>query len=181
MVAVLSNMAKRERERNEADAIIHADIDIEELLEKLDFVDEDVVNAAKAQPTLFLTASRFRIQCMRLSTKAASKLETMRAEKSLAIRRKALSTAEKLTEGGISDKLRADEEVVKAQSACDKAKELEEFSKLVLDAYRMRRDALRIVSDLIGAEVFVQKHIAGDNELSNAKKRLKEKYKRREE
>jgi hypothetical protein len=45
----------------------------------------------------------------------------------------------------------------------------------------MRRDALRIVSDLIGAEVFVQKHIAGDNELSNAKKRLKEKYKRREE
>ena len=157
--------------------IIAEPVDVEELISTLDFTDEDVLSAAKAQPLLYVHAVRFRIQQMRKRTKAESALSVLRSVKALALRQKGAAAGDRVTEGSIKERLDCDKEVLKASKQFNDAEQWEEYSKLLLEAFRMRRDALKVVADLIGAEVYVQRRVDDSpSELQKAKRRLQDKY-----
>jgi hypothetical protein len=155
--------------------IIHEPVNLKKLLAKLDFVDEEVANAAKEQPMLYLTAARFRIQKMQRRIQAESSLAVTKAQRGAKFRAKVAEGGERVTEGRVNEMLVKDKEVRQLEDTARAAAEQEEFAKMLLDAYRMRKDALKIVVDLMGAELYVQRSMEGTGELRKIKDKLKQK------
>lgn len=122
------------------------------VLNSLDFLETDVIQAAVSQPKLFREAARFRVAKMRDVSRAKAQYETIRSDAALKLRRKK-ETDKGLTEGAIKDRVDSNPDVLKAHAKLQRAYEAEEFAKLLLEAYRMRRDSLRIVTEANGAEV----------------------------
>lgn len=163
--------------RNTYSAIIEGPVNLRYILDSLDFSDEDIVEAAKKQPKLFLEATRFRVRKMRERIGAESKLKALQAAKGSKYRKTLASPGTRVTEGQISERVTANAEVKRALEAYQDTQEAEEFAKLLLEAFRMRRDALKIVAELIGAEIYISKLGFGQTtEMEKTRKRLENKY-----
>jgi len=125
-------------------------VSVQELIDKMDFTDENTAGALLTNAGLLLKASYYRVQKMRLRMRAESNLEAVTAETALAIR--AQEAGNKVTEGYIKETVATDKRVRAAQTAFDEAKAVEEWAKLMLNCYEMRGSMAKALVQLLGAE-----------------------------
>lgn len=147
------------------------------LIEALDFAPEDVVEAAVKQPSLFLDAADYRVEAMRRRINAESAYEVAKASQAHELRTDAKETGEKITENSISEALLCNTKLQEFSVALSRSQESEEFAKLLLEAFRMRRDAIRVLADLSGQVMSAERaKELGMQEMQAVRERLKERY-----
>lgn len=155
-----------------------------ELIESLTIVSENIIAEAVRQPRLFIEAARYRVAKMRARTAAEMALEQYAGAVGLKIRAHN-DGKERLTVDHIKARIQRLPRHQELQTAVHEAEAREEFAKLLLEAFRQRRDALRIISDAEHyeaaresgeAERFVQHRQLADKarELHAQRKRLVE-------
>jgi len=144
-----------------------------ELIERLSIVDENVLAEAAKQPLLFIDAARYRVGKMRKRAQADAALDFNRSSLGLKIRKK--PSEDRVTEGAIKSLIDIDPTTRSLRAALDEAEAEEELSKLILEAYRYRRDAIRIL-----AEAHVYEGIKESSEVERAETRRKLSRKARE-
>ena len=141
----------------------------ESLIKKLALISENIMGEAARQPALFIDAARYRVSKMRRRSQAVAELEVMRSKLALTIRaKKSASGSKLLREGAVKEKITAHSVIQRLTAEMERAYEAEEFSKLILEAYRMRRDAIRVI-----AEGEIAEGIRGTRELERAEQRGK--------
>lgn len=152
-------------------------VSITALLNKIDFSPDNVVEAAAVNPGLYVRAIEFRLQCLTEKSKHEMNHKRLRAEVELEIRREAKANDEKITEGHISAKLLLNKDVGRAADAAEHAETMDEYSKLVVSAFQMRRDSLRIVADMMKQEMYAGSANA-QAELAETRKKLEQRFPR---
>ncbi len=121
-------------------------INVTELLDKVDFEPENVVSAAATNSVLYVDAINYRLQCLTRKSEADMYAKRTYAEAELVVRAAAKAADEKITEGHIKALLATDEVVSAAEAERESAEQFDEYSKLVVKVFEMRRDCLQIVS-----------------------------------
>ena len=131
---------------------------LSELINLLTVVEENVLEEAAAQPALFYEVARYRVARMRKRSQAVAEYDSRRAQLSLSLRAKSATAGEKFTEGTIKD--RVDSKIINGplRKAMEDAYASEELSKLLVEAYRMRRDGIRILAEARQATDFKDTH-----------------------
>lgn len=123
-----------------------------DLLAKLDFEDHEVLSAATSQPALYMKACDYRVACMRKQQQAEFRLDVVRADTAAKLRDEYAERGEKIAEKLMNELLDGNKDVQAARVESETADRGEEYSKLLVEAYRHRRDALRVVADMMRAE-----------------------------
>lgn len=163
--------------RTELSRLLKKKVDLSSLLDSLDFTDEQIVDASKVQPLLFMEAARYRAKAMRKRSRLEAALSVARAERAGKFRSSKKEVGDRVTEGQVQERLNKDPTIASLQASVDEAEVEEEYAKLLLEGFRMRRDALKVVADVIGAEIYVSKISSGQmTELRKIKRRLEDKY-----
>ena len=159
------------------DAALRQKVDLEGLVRSLDFSDEEAAEAARTQPALFLLASIYRVQKMRKRQRREAKLKVIRSQYAKQVRRELTELGQRITDKQIEERLTRHKHVIELEAVLARAEQEEEFAKLLLTSMHMRRDALKVVAELVGAEVYVSRRLENSGtELTEIRKRLKEKY-----
>jgi HD superfamily phosphodiesterase len=148
-------------------------VDVLALLRKIDFTPDNVVEAAAINSVLYVDAITYRLKCLEEKSQATMNAKRVRAETELGIRKKAKANDEKITENYISALLTIDPGVEEATKLENKADIYDEYSKQICDVFRMRRDCLKIVGDLVKQELYVNTERM---ELNEVRKKLKDKF-----
>lgn len=143
----------------------------QDLLIGLAFAPEGVVMAATEQPKLFLAAAEYRMSRYRERSQFEMALKKAEAEYSIELRHNAKASGERVTEGHIAEQVLVNKLLASRRETLAEVEEREEFAKLLLEAYRMRRECLRIVSDLVGAEIAMTKAVAAGSERAQELRR----------
>jgi len=146
------------------------------LLQKLGFSPDNVVQAASENPLNFRDAIEFRQHCLGERTRAKMMLERTQAERALAINKDFRDRGEKITEAIRDALVLLDPEVRTASDAFARADESDEYSKLVVEAFRMQRDCLKIVADLTWNEMSIQRAVSTNAEKMEATQAKLAKY-----
>jgi hypothetical protein len=128
---------------NDMQEFLKQPTDFDELISKLQIVEESAVHAAAEQPMLFIKAARARVQTMRTLMTAESRFEQIGAELAQDFRR----SGEKTTEAGIKERLAIHPDIIEAEKLVRHASAQEELSKLLVEAYKHRRDAIRVIAE----------------------------------
>jgi len=118
-----------------------------ELIEMLPIVSENIVAEAAVQAQKFIQAATYRVERMRVRARATATLEQHRAHVGLRARAKKDSDGKKPTEGAINARIELDSVTKLLRKRHDEAHAREELAKLILEAHRIRRDSVRILSD----------------------------------
>lgn len=120
--------------------------DVNSIIESVAIVAENVNTEAIRQPMLFIEAAQYRVATMRVRARAKAELEVFEAEFSFKVR-KAGQGGERITEGHVKARLVRHPKRQRLQAVLDRAEEQEELGRLILEAYRHRRDALKIIAE----------------------------------
>jgi hypothetical protein len=142
---------------------------LSEIIDGLAIVAENIDEEAIMQPMLFVDAARYRVAKMRVRAQAETTLDQLSSELGLTIRARG-SGGERITNDYIKSRIQKHPKFRRLQTELQEAEQKEELSKLLLEAYRMRRDALRIVAESQAAEGLRQ--VSGI-ERESATRRLK--------
>ena len=102
---------------------------------------------------------------MEEAARAKRKYEQLVSEKKLKLRRR-YTGKDKLSEGGLTDTINRDLDVRKARVRLDRANALEEFSKLLVDSFRQRRDTIRNLVEIRNGEI--------NNEIQSVRRRMEQ-------
>lgn len=137
--------------------------ELEEILSGIGFSPENVIYAAAKHPVLFIKAIDYRRA--RLGERNAAEMlhKKTEAECSLRLRDEARKSDTKITEKGLETSVLLDEEVETAARQLMQAEEMDEYSRLLIEAYRMQRDCLKIVGELARNELSLQ--LAAEQEV----------------
>lgn len=146
--------------------LLTGEVDIHQVVERLAFAEEDLQTAALEQARLYMAAATYRVKKMRTRQEAEMSLDNFRVDYGLKLRLK-YKGQKGTTERFINDMLERVPEVRTAVSEVAKAKRMEEWSKLLLDAYEHRRSSLKILSQFI----FMQDTFSGQSETDRLKAR----------
>ena len=136
-----------EREPLTMQSFLSEAADFDELIAALAFEEETVMQAATRQPYLFVKAARLRVQTMREMARAEATLDQTEAEVGMSVRERAQATGTKITESGIGERIATDPQVREAQKQVRIAAAREELGKLMVEAYRHRRDSIRVIAE----------------------------------
>lgn len=117
-----------------------------DLIEQLSVIDENINAEAVRQPALFMDAVRLRVACMRRRAQAEAELESFVMRRSLVIRTQSAGK-ERATEGFIKARVHKHPKFKQYQSALIDAQAEEELAKLLLEAYRQRNSAIKILAE----------------------------------
>ncbi|SRR6266566_1127667 len=125
--------------------IIVGETSLQELLDRLAFSEEGTPVAALEQAKLFMAAASYRIKRMKDRQEAEAEVDNLEVDLSLQVRARNMGkkgATEKYLNALVdsSPKLRA------AKEKLSKAKRLEEWAKLLLEAYEHRRGSLRVMA-----------------------------------
>jgi len=161
------------------DKILAVDSDASLLIDALDINADLLEKAAMVQPKLFLEAARIRVQKMRSRRIYESMLEAKKASLGLRIRRKHAELGEKLTEAHITSRILQDEAVTEIAGKLHRAEEEEEFAKLLVEAFRQRRDVLKVISEQRNAEAYLGRVSLGRMEELEDVRIVRERMKKR--
>jgi hypothetical protein len=150
---------------------------IADLLGKIDFSPNNIVAAAAVNTVLFVEALDFRRESLEAKTRTKMALSRTEAEFDVEARRTAKALGEKITERQIESMMLLDDVIQARQDASAKAEEYDEYVKLVVEAFRMRRDCLEIVASLVRNEISSQDaYEAGSEKLVEQRKALRKKF-----
>lgn len=156
--------------------IVTADVDIENLLGHLDFSEETLEQAAYKQPLLFVEACRYRVQRLRRKNMLESELSSSKTQLSLAIRKKSGTGDKRMTERFVEAQILQNDDIMALQDKLSRAEEYEEFSKLLVEAFRHRRDSIRVVQEIRASEMNLARHADEMSNLTKLKSTLRKKY-----
>ncbi len=155
-------------------------VSLDALLEGLDFSDSLVIAAAIEQGKLYAKASTYRIKLWRRRASIKTLLKSTEIVTRQRLRKEALKKGEKLTIPALADMVHEDSEVKRLSKKLDNLESQEEWAKLLLGAYQMRKDSLRIVSDMVRLEETIGKVRVGDvsslEDIQKVKAKLRNKY-----
>jgi len=140
-------------------------------------ISDDVAGSAVRCATLFVDAIEFRRECLEKRATAKLDMERAETEKSLALRREFRSVGDKATEKNLEELTSVSPRVRQKVDAFQKADAADEYSKLVIDAFRMWRDCLRMVTDLTRNEMSAQGALeAGQEKMRAVRQQLRERF-----
>ena len=155
----------------------HKPINVVALLGKVDFAPETIVETAAHQSVLFVEAIQYRLSQLELKSSAKMDWERERAECELRIRQQAKVNDEKITEGHIAAKLLLDKAVSDKAAKLARAEILDAYSKLVVEAFEMRRDCLQIIKGLVKDEYSMQAAMeSGAEKMRETRKKLRDRF-----
>src|SRR5262252_9075737 len=133
------------------------EVDVTALLTLVAFSPEQVMDAACGNTVLYVDAIRFRLKCLEQASDAKRIWELACAEKDLKLRRIAKEKGDKITEGQIDAKILLDKNINKLAEMHHRAETYDEFSKLIVKVFEMRRDMLMTVSSMVNREYPIAK------------------------
>lgn len=164
-------------ELNTLTASVEEEQTVKHLLASLDFSPEDVVRAASSNPRLFITAGEYRIACLRRKSAADMNVDRIAAMTELEIRNLANERQEKVTENHVKALLQIDDVLTDAKKELAEADANDEWAKLLVEAYRMRRDVIEVIGRLTGNEMAYSKALEQQAETMEVRRRqLQNKY-----
>lgn len=147
------------------------------LLGQVDFDPEHVIEAAVMNSVLFVEAIEYRREAIERRALAKIAMERAQAETSLRIRQEAREAGVKTTEDSVASTVLLDPAVTEVQKKFAHAEATDEYLKLVVEAFRMRRDCLQIIKDLVRNEISLQSAVdAGAGKLAEARARLRTRF-----
>jgi len=147
------------------------------LLDKLAFSADDVIDASEKTPLLYREAIDLRYRTMEARSDAKRAWETLQAQRNLELRQEARANGDKITEDGVKAMLLLDPEIAPAAEVRDRTENADEYLKLVVKAFEMRRDCLEIVGFLVRGEMSVQKAVeANAGKIMATREKLRNKY-----
>jgi hypothetical protein len=108
-------------------------------------------------------------------------LSALRASLSLKKRRVARQGGERVTEAHLGEALLTHPAIHDAQEALNSVIEQEEWAKLLLEAYRMRRDCIKVVGEMSAVEISVQRamraqSVAAAGDLTDIREKVRRRY-----
>ena len=115
------------------------------LISALGVLDEDILAEAANMAILFSHAATYRVDAMRTRSRAEAALEECDA--TLSLRFRARQSGERKTEAYFKARIVLNPRHKRLQEEKEEAQHREELAKLILDAYRMRRDAIKIIAE----------------------------------
>lgn len=118
-----------------------------DLVADLPIVDENILAEAATQPQKFIRAARYRVHRLRIRNQAYAALEARRLVLAIRARARAAETGDKLTEAGVKELVESSNSVKRLRRKLDRAAEMEELAKHLLEAHRQRRDAIRVIGE----------------------------------
>lgn len=155
----------------------HSTVDVALLLDQIEFSPENVVQATAVNSVLFKQSLDYRLERMLEKSRVDMNNKRVRAETELSIREKAKQRGEKITESHISSLLIIHPLIVTSDDELENAKTYDEYSKLVVEAFRMRRDCLKIVAEVMRTEFSIGRSAELESEaLGEIRRNLKTKY-----
>lgn len=122
-------------------------ITFNELVDDLPIVDENILGEAAVQSQKFIRAARYRVHRLRIKNKSNAALEGRRLVLAMRARVKAAETGDKLTEAGVKELVETARSVRGLRQKLDRATEMEELAKHLLEAHRFRRDSIRVIGE----------------------------------
>jgi hypothetical protein len=139
-----------------------------ELITKLAIVDQNILSEAAQQPILFMDAAQYRVSAMRVRAEAVAEIESRRARLTLKKRAEKDDMGRKVTEGEIKAGVESTKIIGVLRARVDRSYEREELAKLILEAYRQRREAIRVIAEAENLGL-----IRGSKEVENIQQRKK--------
>jgi len=153
------------------------DVDIESLLRRIDFSPEDIIQATAENTRMFMQAVDYRMEQVKLRNVAKMRQEEAEAAAELLLRKEARDTGEKLTENHIKTLLLTDSNLNTYRETRNTADEREEYSKLLIDMVRMRRDCLQIIQGMAMTEGSLRRAAeSAGAELSKMRSKIQARY-----
>lgn len=147
------------------------EVDVQELVDRLAFTQEETQDAALEQAKLYMAAATYRIKKMRTRQEAEQHADNLRVDYSLKMRLK-FKGQKGMTEKAISEMVDRVPEVRAAITELATAKRLEEWSKLLLDAYEHRRSSIKVITQFAFMQDSMNTQFETDK-MKNTKERLK--------
>jgi hypothetical protein len=123
----------------------------QKLISQLSILEENIIAEAARMAIWFAKAAQYRVEMMRRRCRAEAALDECAA--TLNLRYRARQTGERKTEAYFKARITLNPKHKRLLKEKEEADYREELSKLVLDSYRMRRDAIKIVADHQGYSV----------------------------
>jgi hypothetical protein len=138
---------------NDIEDFLSKPVDLKSLLKKIDLVDEAVEDAALEQPKFFLTAARYRVQRMRdrVENELAYSSEVAKIGSKYR-ERKDEKGKRTLTEGAVAAKVQLNDKIHKLRRKMELSLVYEKFSELLVETFRKRESAIKIIIDARFAE-----------------------------
>ncbi len=152
-------------------------MDLRELMDKLDFTEETLVQVLLEQAKLLMESSRYRIKKLKERLALEADFTRIQSEVSLRLRKEASDV--KKTEAYIREIAASSPRVVRAKEKLDRAKALEEWGKLLVEAYHSRGSMAKALVQLISTEAAVESRFVKDELDRMGVSRLKRKVKSR--
>ncbi len=150
---------------------------INALLKKLDFSPENAMGANLEQPQLFEKAAEYRVGKMRKRIQAEAEKDRVRADVRLKLRKRHAESGDKMTEKYLDDLMDRNPLIREANRVFGEAEVEEEYAKLLLEVYRMRRDILRNVGELLNSQMSAHRaQELGKGKLAELSEKLRNKY-----
>lgn len=162
--------------------ILKIPIEIENLLRELDFTQENLAQAALSQGRLFAQAARYYVQRMRARMAAETVYDEGKAsvgqfhrKQEFDKRLKLGSKGKEMTESQLKELVYLDKSIKELKSRQDRAESHEEFAKQLLEAFRWRGTAVKILAGVLVDEARSEVRVKGHEQ---AKEDLMDKYHR---
>jgi len=153
------------------------DDQLDHLVDGLSLNADTVLQDASHLAHQFLDAANYRVQKMRKEVEAEMALDVARAEAEIEIRNSATQTGEKVTENHIKAHLILNPEVAAATKLFNDRQAEHEYGKLLVEAYRIKRDCLKAVCDLTSAERAIERIVGmSTTSLQEVRNKAKSKY-----
>lgn len=161
---------------------LEQEVDLEKLIKELRISEDDIERAALKQPKLYLEASRYRVNKLRVRSARFAKLEVAKAELGIKLRRQSHSSKEKkLTEAALNEIVVSNPKYRLLRKKLERAFAEEEFAKSLQESYRQRKDAIRIIADIRNAEISQEIRQARSQLAYDETRKMSEQARRRAE
>ena len=160
-------------------SILVGTMSINQILDHIDFEDEEVEHAARTLPKLFLETARYRVRVLRNRQAAEQEYDAARVDTAIRARAHAMESGTKITEAAIKELVDSDDNVRSCIRRVRHAQQLEEFAKLLVECLRMKKSAVTVVASLAGAERAVEKYfdaVQSKDALKNLRDNARKKY-----
>lgn len=131
---------------------LEQEIDLQKLVKELRITEEDIERAALHQPKLFLDASKYRVEKLRIKSARKARLEVLKANLGIRFRKEA-DPKRKPTEVAINEKVVSHKKYRLLRKKLEEAVAQEEFAESLQESYRQRKEMLRLLTDIRNAEI----------------------------
>lgn len=175
----MKNKHKRSKTSGSATPLSAADLilRLDALSKQLHFEDVQVLSAAIEQPQLYLDACRLRVEVMEYAATRTAALDVARSELFNNVKNAMnLKSAGRVTNVEVESALAQDPRVQKLAHRKLVGDKLEELSKGMVESFRQRLAAIRIVADVITSEGRVERAVMPQEKMSKLREKLAKKY-----